>query len=457
MEALGKIFTSLKLTISLLIILALVSVIGTLILQNASPDQYLRHYSHFSYTALKTLGFLDVYHSWWFILLLILLCFNLLACSMKNLSRTWKTMTQSDLILHDDQIKILPLVATMKKDFSLEEAKRKVVKILEKHFASPKEILQNETYHIFAEKSKYSRLGIYITHASVIIILIGGMVGSIFGFKGNVNILEGRSADRIMIRNNHSVRELGFKVRCDNFEVTYYPNGAPKDYKSTLTILKDGEKVITKTIEVNHPLKYKGVVFYQASYGTAPGQGGELIIEVKKRGSKDPGRQVSVEVGDSFSLPDQGLTVKVKRFFTDFAMDNNEIIVNRSSELNNPAAELLILKDGAIQNRTWVFQKFPDFHGGKKLDYQFSIKGFKGKEYTGLQVAKDPGVWVVWIGCTLMIIGIISTFYFSHRKVWIRLRREGEKLDLLMAGTSGKNRLAFEKEFQKLEDKIQRL
>ncbi len=419
--------TSLKLTIFLMIILALTSIVGTIIPQNALPDQYLRYYSLTTYQTLKALGFLDVYHSWWFILLLSFLCLNLLVCSLKSFPRIWKIITQPNPILNEEQIKALPYLITIKKDFSLDEIKERIIEILKKHFGPPRETFLNGTFHLFAEKSRFSRLGVFITHASVIIILAGGLIGSIFGFEGNVNIVEGQSIDRILIPGSHLVKELGFEVRCDEFEVTYYPNGIPKEYQSTLTILEDGKKVLTKTIEVNHPLKYKGYVFYQSSYGTAPDQGGELILEVKKRGSKDPGRQFKVEVGDSFLLPEAGLLVKVNRFFTDFIMDEKGRAANRSLALKNPAAELLILKDGKIHNRIWVFQRYPHFHGSKELDYQFFIQGFKGKEYTGLQVTKDPGVWLVWTGCILMIIGILFTFFFSHRRIWSSLPPIEEK------------------------------
>jgi cytochrome c biogenesis protein len=408
-----------------------------------------------TYNTLRVLGLLDIYHSWWFILLLTLLCLNLLACSIKNFPRTWKRITRSKPILEDNQVKTLPFLATIKIDTSFDEARTRVAQTLKKHFSSPQETYLNGACHLFAEKAKYSRLGIYLTHASVMIILIGSLIGSFFGFKGSVNIIEGETVDRILLSKNFSYYELGFEVRCDDFEVTYYPNGVPKDYKSTLTILEEGEKVFTKTIEVNHPLKYKGIVFYQESYGRAPDQGGEIILSVKKRGSKSAGKLFRVKVGDSFSLPEERLIVKVNRFFNDFAIDDRGIVVNRSSELNNPVCELVIFKEGTVQNRAWVFQKIPDFHGSKVGDYQFIIKGFKMKEYTGLQVTKDPGVGMVWTGCTLMVIGILLTFFFSHRRLWIRIMKVGNKLELMMAGTASKNRLAFEKEFQRLKAKIQ--
>ncbi len=64
---------------------------------------------------------------------------------------------------------------------------------------------------------------------------------------------------------------LGFSVRCDDFEVEFYENSQmPREYKSWLTVIEDGKEVMRKAIEVNDPLTYKGITFYQASYGMIP-------------------------------------------------------------------------------------------------------------------------------------------------------------------------------------------
>jgi cytochrome c biogenesis protein len=447
--------TSLKLTIALLLLLAAVSVIGTVIPQNLTEGEYLRHYSSASYNSLKALGIFDIYHSWCFILLLFLLCTNLLACSIKNVPRTLRILTQVSPLLTDDQIKKLTLTSRIDKKISLNEARSQIVRILKKNFGSPHETLDNGTRHFFCEKARYSRLGFFITHVSVIIILIGGLIGSLWGFKGNVEIFEGDSAHQIRLQNG-LIFDLGFMVRCDDFNVTYYPNGAPKDYKSSLTIFENGKKVLTKIIEVNHPLKYKGLVFYQESFGEVTDQEGEVTLRVMKRGSKEPGRVFQVKVGESFILPTTGLKIKLNRFFPDFVLDENGTVINRSFALHNPALELLIFKSDELQTKTWVFQKFPDFHGSKG-EYQFLIQDIKGKVYTGLQVTKDPGVNVVWTGCILMILGILGTFFFSHQQIWIRTKSAGNNLELVMAGTARKNRIGFEKVFERLKSEIEKI
>jgi ResB protein required for cytochrome c biosynthesis len=289
----------------------------------------------------------------------------------------------------------------------------------------------------------------------VIIILIGGLIGLLWGVKGNVEIPEGASTHQIRLQNG-LMFDLGFIMRCDDFNVAYYPNGAPKDYKSSLAIFEDGKEVLTKIIEVNHPLKYKGFTFYQESFGEATDQRGEITLRVRKKRSKEPGREFHVNLGESFTLPTTGLRIKVNRFFPDFILDENGTVMNRSFALHNPALELLIFKGDELQTQTWVFQKFPDFHGSKG-EYQFLIQDIGTKVYTGLQVTKDPGVNVVWAGCILMILGILSTFFFSHQQVWIRTKTVGNNLELVMAGTARKNRIGFEKVFERLKAEIENI
>ena len=66
--------------------------------------------------------------------------------------------------------------------------------------------------------------------------------------------------------------------------------------------------------------------------------------------------------------------------------------------------------------------------------------------YTGLQVAKDPGVWVVWVGCILMMVGIYAAFFMSHRRIWVRV----ENGIITIGGNASKNQGGFQLFMEKL-------
>jgi cytochrome c biogenesis protein len=78
----------------------------------------------------------------------------------------------------------------------------------------------------------------------------------------------------------------------------------------------------------------------------------------------------------------------------------------------------------------------------------FSFGGLTAKMYTGLQVAEDPGVNVVWLGCLLLTAGMMASFFLSHRRIWIRLAKGPQgKVEVTAAGSANRNRPAFEKTF----------
>jgi len=70
--------------------------------------------------------------------------------------------------------------------------------------------------------------------------------------------------------------------------------------------------------------------------------------------------------------------------------------------------------------------------------------------YTGLQVAKDPGVWVVWVGCFLMVIGVYAAFFMSHRRIWVRIQNG----TVTVGGNASKNQASFLLYLDGLVDKI---
>jgi len=83
-------FSSVKLTVVVLLTLAATSVFGTLIPQMGSADRYMATYGAFTYRIFALLDLFDMYHSWWFELLLLLLAANIIICSVDRLSSLWK-------------------------------------------------------------------------------------------------------------------------------------------------------------------------------------------------------------------------------------------------------------------------------------------------------------------------------------------------------------------------------
>lgn len=431
-------FSSVRLTVFLLIALAVASVIGTIIPQNQPPSTYIRQFGDTAYQLLNRLQLFDMYHSLWFILLLGTLTANLLTCSIKRFSSTWYVVTRRNIKPSDSLFNSLSQRGDMVTARSLVDVKEICQRCLTARFKRPIVTENQGISYLFADKGRYTRLGVYVVHLSVILILIGGLIGLFFGFRASVNIIEGGATDKIFLRDNPEGRNLGFVVRCDDFDITYYDTGQPKEYKSVITVL-DGEKeVLKKTIRVNHPFSHRGLRFYQSSFGIADvnnvklhihpatdGQGYTLDVPLR--------RWIKVPEGDSFFQ-----VIEFKENFMEFG----------------PALKIVYNKPEKTPISFWIFRNYPDFDAGRKGEYIFFFTDYQIRYYTGLSVTKDPGVWVVWIGCSLMALGFILALFMSHQTVWVKIEPVKDRLRVKIAGKAHKDIVSFERRFKQLWEAI---
>lgn len=424
-------FCSLKLTMFTLITLAVLSIIGTVVPQGTLPPEYLQSISQNKLKLYQSLGFFDMYHSWWFILLLSLLSLNLIACSARRLPGIWKTINGPPLLLDDGLAKTLPNTAVIKVDTDPVVLKNQVAALLSDEFAAPVITEKDGAFHLFAQKAPWARLAVYAVHLSVLVIFVGAIIGSLFGYKGFVNIPEGQYVDTIMSRQNKEIG-LGFAVRCEKFSVAYYPNGSPREFKSILTVLENGRPVPGYNrvpVIVNDPLQYKGITFYQSSYGNL----GEHEFVISEPDGSNP-QTIKISNNGAIRLPD-GSSMTIQQTTPDISQFQPGV--------SGPAAQVQVHTPTGEHKSFIVYSNNPARNGmnlaasgGKLLQYA----GGEEVIYTGLQVAKDPGVWTVWFGCALMIAGIYIAFFMSHRRIWVRV----ENGTITVGGNASKNQGGFQ-------------
>jgi cytochrome c biogenesis protein len=276
---------------------------------------------------------------------------------------------------------------------------------------------------------------------SILIILIGGLIGSLFGFKGFVNILEGETVDQIYLRgkNGDLPQPIPFSIRCDDFKITYYdlkrPEKHVKEYTSDLTILENGKEVLKKSIRVNHPLHYKGLAFYQSNYGAIH----DMTVGVQWKGKKEKDL-LKISEGGTAPLPNTPFFLRVL---------NYEHQVHNFGE----GVQVLLFKPNQEPKPFWLLKNVHRVDQQRGDEFILTLDEVVEREYTGLQVTRDPGVWIVWIGSGLMIVGLMISFFFSHQRVWVRVPKKFEA-EMVIAGSTNKNKVGFEKAFGKLVEGI---
>ncbi len=444
-----KFFSSVKLATTLIIIIACASVVGTLIPQQRSWEEYAARYGELS-NILNFLQLTRLYQSPWFIGLLFLFALNIIICTLNRFSPKLKRAFQPKVVVEPREVKVLKIRDSFKKSLSLAEVKSELRRILASKHYRLKEAGDEKKASLLARKKILGLFGSEVVHLGILVILAGGIASGIAGFSSNLTFIEGQVVD---------VPKASFKVRLDRFETEYYPNGNVKDWKSTLTVLEKDSSVLSKVVEVNHPLSYRGFMFYQTSYGwNWPDTNVEILLKKKK----DPSfsREIRMKVGEKTALEGEGLEMSVLHFVPDFVINEKNEIATRSLEPNNPAAFVEGWKKEGKIFSGWIFAKFPDFsriHFTQETDLSFELKNFQAGQFSVIQASKDPGANIIWVGCAALMAGLFLAFYWPIREIRVVLEGRDSQTEISAGGTASKNHEAFKSEFQKIMTSIRRI
>lgn len=431
-NSLWQFFASVKLALVILCLIAITSIIGTVIPQKEAAEFYAANYGPRMAQLFSILDIPDMYNSWWFLALLFLLGFNLIICSIDRFPGVWKQVTADGLALTPERLQKMANRSSWTSPGSVDEVQARLLEKLQAKGFKAGSRKDGQATILFSQKGHWTRTGVYMVHASILVIFLGAIIGSLGGFKGSVMIPETQESSKVFLYDGKGVEELDFAVRNNKFRIDFYPNGMPKEYTSSLTVIEQGKEVLTKIIEVNDPLTYRGITFYQSSYD--PYQ--DFVVVVTTPDGEE----------QTFIIPFQqqeAWTEKNLKFGVINAKVLGQSIV--SSKLwfsdGNDSPATVWIDDGAEvtierQNGT----------------YQVSAKQMYA---TGLQVAKDPGVWWVYIGCGLMLFGLYVAFFMSHRRIWLVLRPDGDQTAVLLTGSANKNRAGFERTFENLGELLE--
>lgn len=293
-----------RFAVSLLTVLGVASIIGTVLKQNEPYENYIIKFGQFWFTFFESLGLYDVYHATWFLVILLFLVVSTSLCIYRNsplMIKEWRTFkeqaTEKSLTAfsHQASYQTLQTPETIKHNLS--------------HFLNAKGFkfkfkLQGDGSELIAAKAgTHQRLGYIFTHMAMVIIFFGGLldgnlpfkVQELMGYKkietldisesevpdisrlkisnpsfrANMTLPEGLSDDVafVRVRDGYLVQELPFRVALKDFRVEHYATGQPKSFESDIVITDpDLKDPITKTISVNHPLTHKGVTIYQSDF-----------------------------------------------------------------------------------------------------------------------------------------------------------------------------------------------
>jgi cytochrome c biogenesis protein len=434
MTSIWKFFASIRLSVVLLLVIAVASILGTVIPQNESVQAYVMQFGVAGYRILDALDVFDMYSSWWFQALLLLLVINIIVCSIERLPVTLKALSKKGPARNPSMFRNLKGKVTFETVMGMDVLREACGKL-----ATGGEGLQEtgEGFYIIGEKGRWTRFGVYAVHLSIVLLLVGAVVGSMFGFDGYVNIVEGESVSSVRLGNNGLAHKLDFELRCDDFDLSFYPSGTPKEYRSTLSILENGQPVLQKDIIVNAPLRHRGINIFQSSYGL-------LFVELTFVSTESGKEYVAqVEVGDRFELPED-LGVFVLTGFQG-AMEY------RGRDIGPVFFGHLIPKEGEGES-IMLPVNIPELDRERKGAVTVSVSDTR--YYTGLQVTRDPGVWIVYSGFIMLIVGCFVTFFTSHQRLFIEAVQTDGGCRVTVAGSANKNKFGMRQEVKRIVERL---
>ncbi len=454
-KSLWSAFSSIKLAVVLLILIALTSIAGTLLPQHEGAAQFISGLNPAVQSIWRFMGLGDLYHSWWFRLLLLALALNLTVCTVKRLPgaiRIYRTPLKADM---QKPFENLPADQTVSFAGTATEASKKVSGILNKRYSRTDYKESGGGLFFAAEKGRLSIFGVHMVHASVLLILAGALIGSFLGFQAYVNIPEGSAIDTVYLRSTKEPLNLGFVVQCNAFNVEFYETGLPKEYRSELIFISGNSEPEKRVVRVNHPVVYNGVAFYQATYGTMPG--GEVRLKAAR--IDEPGLEEIFEAAPGVETPLAGGDGTVR------------VLDVRDRFIDEGAAVLLSVDTpGEKEIKFWIFEnpeavrsRLPapmalsrKFDPSAAKPFHFEFVDMERRYYTGLQANKDPGVPLVWIGFIVMIAGFLLAFFHPHRRMRVKIvTARGEAL-ISITGWSKRNPIGLEREIQTVLSEIAR-
>jgi len=445
--------SAIKTGVILLIVVVIVSAAGTVILQRpvTDPDEMQRAYSPQVLHILDGFGLTDIFHAWWFVTLLVLVSLSIVAASIQRFPNSWRYYSRPYKSPDETFRKALATQAQIPigdEDSGLVAAEH----VFQRAGLRPERMVRESSLSLFGERNRISEMAVYIVHASLLLIFLGGIVDALYGWRGFVAIPGGEQTAQLQLHDG-TVRTLPFAVRCDAAGQDNYADGTPKKWWSKLAVLEDGREVMRKEIVVNDPLVYKGVRFYQSSFGNT-GKVDKIMFTVTQANGQGAVKEIALGADEPLPL-DADTTVRIADFIPDYVVRDGQVYT-RSAQVENPAVHLVVesKKSGRAVN-VWL-PPIPSFEQNSSSPYRFEATDLQMVHFTGLQVSHEPGQWAVWAGVIVMGLGLCVVFYLVHMRFWaVPVRDPRGRLVLWVGGTANKNKDVFEQRFRKLVQQIE--
>jgi cytochrome c biogenesis protein len=298
-----ELLSSMRFAISLLSVLAIASVIGTVMKQNEPMTNYVNQFGPFWFDVFGKLGLYSVYSAWWFLLILAFLVISTSLCIVRNAPRMLADMRSWRENVREQSLRNFHHKAEWRGEQGEAQLVQQSAERIAAHGYKVKIVQKDQATLITAKQGAANKWGYIFAHSAIVIICVGGLLDSdlpirfqewMYGktpfmgngviaeipaqhrlglanptFRGNTLIPEGSSSSTAIIPRQNGVllQDLPFTIKLDRFIIDFYSTGMPKLFASEVHVTDhETGKSFPATIKVNQPLIYKGLAVYQSSF-----------------------------------------------------------------------------------------------------------------------------------------------------------------------------------------------
>lgn len=351
---------------------------------------------------LSALGFFEIFSSVWFVATTLLLVLSIIACTTHRMPQLWQRATRPHLHVGRGFFTHATIGADMTLPVDRDEAKEAVAAQFRRRRYRLIDDPRDEG-SFYTDKNRWAPFGTALAHTAFVVILAGFVITGQFGFRD--------ASFAVPVGETRPVGHgTDLAVQVNSFRDAYYDDGRPSDYVSDVILLENGQPVEQQEVRVNTPLNHGGISINQSYFGVAAQV---TVADASGRQLFAGGVPLQFETNDEanvfgrLDLPETGYTLFV--------------IGAASGRTDTPIAPGQMQVD--------IYEPESDIRSGSVMLDQgtpgqvgdFTVTFERERQFTGLQVSRDPGAVWVYTGSALLVIGTWLTMGLKHRRVWVRV------------------------------------
>jgi len=335
-RGLVELLSSMRFAISLLTVICIASVIGTVVKQAEPAVNYVNQFGPFWAQLFGKLNLYTVYSAWWFLLILAFLVLSTSLCIARNTPKILTDLKAYKENIREQSLKAFPHRAEGRVAALPRQAAEELGQALVKGGWRVKLQQREAGWMVAAKKGAVNKLGYIAAHSSIVLVCVGGLLdgdlmvrlqmwwgdkavfsgagmiadvparhrlsASNLTFRGNILVGEGTHSSTALLSQPGGVllQELPFSIELRKFIVEYYSTGMPKLFASEIVIHdKETGQALPQRVEVNHPVRYRGIEIYQSGFDDG---GSRVTLRALPMGSAIAPFEIAGTIGGSAPL-----------------------------------------------------------------------------------------------------------------------------------------------------------